>query len=75
VVSDRFHEGAIRLENVLSAQVRGLHPFEALPIQAPRLTTEAVDNPHRQLNVSIVVGMRQPHQRAARSDFDTELLT
>ena len=70
-----FYERTVRLENVLGNQARGLHPFEALSIEALRLAAEALDNPHGQLNVSIVVGMSHTHEMAAGHNFHTELLT
>jgi hypothetical protein len=73
--SKGFYERTVRLENVLIPESRKLHPFEALSIEALRLTAEALDNPHGQLNVSIVVGMGQSHQMAAGHNFHTELLT
>ena len=72
-VSDRLYERAIRLENVLVAQARGLHPFEALPVKTLGLAAEALDDPHGQLHMPIVVGMSQSHEMAAGGDLDTEL--
>jgi len=72
-VSESFHEGAIRLENILLHQPFRTHPFEALSVEASGLTAEAFDDPHGKLHITIVVRVLQTHEGATRRHLDTQL--
>ena len=72
-VSESFHEREVRLENVLVPQPFRTHPFEALSVETLGLTVEALDNPHGELHVAIVVRVLKPHVWATRRDINTQL--
>src|SRR5438874_2214568 len=51
-----------------------MHPFEALSVQALRLAPKAFDNPHRELDVPVAIGVPQSHEVPAGSDLHAQLL-
>lgn len=70
----RLYKRPVGLENVLVEKPLRLHPFETLPVEATRLTGKALDNPHGEFHVSIVVGMGEAHKWVTRRDLYTKLL-
>src|SRR5487761_291982 len=69
----RCHERTVRLENVLAAELRALHPLQALAIETPRLASVATYDPHGKLYIAIRIAMCQPHHRTRVEHHDTEL--
>jgi hypothetical protein len=71
---ERFYERPVRFQNILIPEPLQRDPLELLAIETARLAVEAFDNPQRQLNIPIAIGVREAHERAAGGDFNAKLL-
>src|SRR5437764_11531462 len=73
-IPQRFDERPVGFEQILTPKTRGRHPPEALAIERARRAAVSLDDPERQLDVAIAVGVLEAHEGPRRGDFDPELL-
>src|SRR5262249_10609264 len=53
---------------------RRCNPLQRLRIERARLPQEALDDPQRELHITLLVGVGEAHERSRRDDLDAELL-
>src|ERR1700756_4925905 len=70
----RGYERLVGLENILGRERRRRHPLKPLGVERAGLSSEALDDPQRELHVAILIGMREAHEGTCCQHFDAELL-
>src|SRR5207302_3931896 len=73
-VPQRFDERPVGFEQILTSKTRGRHPLERWGFERARRAAISLDDPERQLDVAIAVGVLEAHEGPRRGDFDPELL-
>src|SRR5437667_1159964 len=73
-IPQRFHERPVRFEQILTAKTLGRHPLDRWGLERARRAAISLDDPERQLDVAIAVGVLEAHEGPRRGDFDPELL-
>ena len=68
-----FDERSIRREHVFIRQPGRNDPLQPLTVQAARFAIVTLDDPHRKLDVIILICMTQRHQRAPAHQLNAEL--